>query len=101
MSATVLSMSISLDGFIAGPDGGSDHGLADGVERLHDWIDGASGPTGGPGRPSGVNGQVYTRSCPPARSWPAGGRSSPPPAGAATTTTACRSSSSPAAPLTI
>ena len=38
MSATVLYMSMSLDGFIAGPNVRPDNGLGDGGERLHDWI---------------------------------------------------------------
>lgn len=38
MSATVLYMSMSLDGFIAGPNERIDNGLGDGGERLHDWI---------------------------------------------------------------
>jgi dihydrofolate reductase len=61
VSATVLYMSMSLDGFIAGPNAGPGNGLGDGGERLHDWLwaDEASGPSGIPGRPSGVNGQVY------------------------------------------
>ena len=37
MSATVLYMSISLDGFIAGPNEGPDNGLGDGGHRLHEW----------------------------------------------------------------
>jgi dihydrofolate reductase len=37
MSATVLYMSMSLDGFIAGPNESLDNGLGDGGERLHDW----------------------------------------------------------------
>jgi dihydrofolate reductase len=37
MSATVLDMSMSLDGFIAGPNAGPGNGLGDGGERLHDW----------------------------------------------------------------
>ncbi len=61
MSATVLYMSMSLDGFIAGPNEGPDNGLGDGGHRLHEWVfDGEpGGPSGIPGRPSGVNGQVY------------------------------------------
>jgi dihydrofolate reductase len=53
VSATVLYMSMSLDGFVAGPN--EDPG------RLHDWLSGdePSGPSGVPGRPSGVNGQVF------------------------------------------
>jgi hypothetical protein len=37
MSATVLYMSMSLDGFIAGPNETDDNGLGDGGERLHEW----------------------------------------------------------------
>jgi dihydrofolate reductase len=37
VSATVLSMSMSLDGFIAGPNEGPDNGLGDGGHRLHQW----------------------------------------------------------------
>ena len=40
MSATVLYMSMSLDGFIAGPNVAVDNGLGDGGERLHDWLSG-------------------------------------------------------------
>src|SRR5918994_3288981 len=61
MAATILYMSISLDGFIAGPNEGPDNGLGDGGERLHDWAlaDEPRGTSGIPSRPSGVNGQVY------------------------------------------
>ena len=38
MSAAILDMSMSLDGFIAGPNEGPDNGLGDGGERLHDWL---------------------------------------------------------------
>lgn len=38
MGATVLYMSMSLDGFIAGPNEGPGNGLGDGGERLHDWL---------------------------------------------------------------
>ena len=38
MSATVLYMSMSLDGFIAGPNEGPGNGLGDGGHRLHEWI---------------------------------------------------------------
>ena len=38
MAATVLYMSMSLDGFIAGPNEGSDNGLGDGGHRLHEWL---------------------------------------------------------------
>jgi hypothetical protein len=38
MAKVVLSMSMSLDGFITGPDDGLDHGLGVNGERLHDWL---------------------------------------------------------------
>jgi dihydrofolate reductase len=61
MSLSVLYMSMSLDGFIAGPDDGPGNGLGDEGERLHDWLwtRGPSGPSGVPSRPPGVNGQVF------------------------------------------
>ena len=37
MASTVLYMSVSLDGFVAGPNERPDNGLGDGGERLHDW----------------------------------------------------------------
>ncbi|WCB94752.1 hypothetical protein DSM104299_03491 [Baekduia alba] len=60
MSATVLYMSMSLDGFIAGPNEGPGNGLGDGGDRLHEW---ALTEAGGGGRTlvdgrAGVNGQV-------------------------------------------
>lgn len=60
MSSTVLFMSMSLDGFVAGPNESVDNGLGDGGERLHEWIF-AGDPTehgGVPGRPPGVDGEV-------------------------------------------
>jgi dihydrofolate reductase len=60
MGASVLYMSMSLDGFVAGPNVAVDNGLGDDGERLHEWIF-AGAPTehgGIPGRPPGVNGQV-------------------------------------------
>ena len=63
MSATVLYMSMSLDGFVAGPNEGPDNGLGDGGERLHEWAFSTGADTdpssGVPGRPPGVNGQVF------------------------------------------
>jgi dihydrofolate reductase len=50
VAATVLYMSMSLDGFIAGPNEGLENGLGDGGHRLHEWA--LSGPR------TGVNGQV-------------------------------------------
>jgi dihydrofolate reductase len=58
MSSTVLYMSMSLDGFIAGPNEGPGNGLGDGGERLHEWVF----PGGGDAavEPRGVNKQVIT-----------------------------------------
>lgn len=36
--ATILDMSMSLDGFVAGPNESPENGLGDGGERLHEWI---------------------------------------------------------------
>lgn len=60
MSSTVLYMSMSLDGFVAGPNERPDNGLGDGGHRLHEWFS-AGAPTehsGVPGRPAGVNGAM-------------------------------------------
>ena len=38
MSSTVLYMSMSLDGFVAGPNAGPANGLGDGGHRLHEWL---------------------------------------------------------------
>jgi dihydrofolate reductase len=51
MSATVLYMSMSLDGFIAGPNERPGNGLGDGGHRLHEWA--LSSPVGE------VNGEVF------------------------------------------
>ena len=61
MSATVLYMSMSLDGFIAGPNAGMGIGLGDGGERLHEWVQlsDADPDSGIPGRPAGINGQLF------------------------------------------
>ncbi|MGH3757228.1 dihydrofolate reductase family protein [Actinophytocola sp.] len=37
MSSTVLHLSLSLNGFAAGPNVSPDNGLGDGGERLHEW----------------------------------------------------------------
>jgi dihydrofolate reductase len=52
MSRVVLYMSMSLDGFITGPDDGMDHGLGVNGERLHDWLR-AGGVDPGSHRPVG------------------------------------------------
>ena len=51
MSSTVLYMSMSLDGFIAGPNVSPENGLGVGGERLHAW------PL--PGDEGGVNRVIY------------------------------------------
>jgi dihydrofolate reductase len=62
VSATVLYMSMSLDGFIAGPNEGPGNGLGDGGHRLHEWAFAGAGArdSGVPAGPlSGVNGEVF------------------------------------------
>jgi dihydrofolate reductase len=59
MSSTVLYMSMSLDGFIAGPEDGIGNGLGNDGHRLHDWL---SDGRGGIGPTSGVNGEVFAES---------------------------------------
>jgi hypothetical protein len=36
-------MSMSVDGFVAGPNQSVQNGLGDGGERLHDWVFGVGG----------------------------------------------------------
>jgi dihydrofolate reductase len=38
MSKSVLYMSMSVDGYVAGPDDGPGNGLGDGGHRLHEWF---------------------------------------------------------------
>ena len=62
MAKTVLYMSMSLDGFIAGPNEGPDNGLGDGGERLHEWVfpDAEGGDfEAAVARLTGVNRQLY------------------------------------------
>lgn len=58
MSATVLYMSISLDGFIAGPNERVDNGLGDGGERLHEWLTGAEADPKEALTRARINGQI-------------------------------------------
>jgi dihydrofolate reductase len=58
LSATVLYMSMSLNGFVAGPNEGSDNGLGDGGERLHDWSMTGADDVEASRRLGGVNGKV-------------------------------------------
>ena len=51
MSASVLYMSMSLDGYIAGPNDEPGNPGGDGFERLHEWSPRRTGSTAGrPGR---------------------------------------------------
>jgi dihydrofolate reductase len=61
VSATVLYMSMSLDGFVAGPNAGPGNGLGDGGERLHEWFldDADADHKEVSGRLRGVNGQLF------------------------------------------
>ena len=56
MSASVLYMSMSLDGYIAGPNDEPDNPGGDGFDRLHEWI---TTPDGEYGRPSGPAGELF------------------------------------------
>src|SRR5690349_18972893 len=60
MSKAVLSMSMSVDGFIAGPHDGPGNGLGDGGHRLHAWFlpDADTGHQEAVGRLDGVNREV-------------------------------------------
>jgi hypothetical protein len=83
-------MSMSLDGFVTGPNVRPDNGLGDGGHRLHEWA--LAGPDADAdadhkavsGRLTGINGKIFDEMM-------ATGA-----AGMATTMTASRSSSSPA-----
>ena len=62
MSATVLYMSMSLDGFIAGPNEGPGNGLGDGGDRLHEWVLANADPDADlvlGGHLTGANAQVF------------------------------------------
>jgi dihydrofolate reductase len=56
VSASVLFMSMSLDGYIAGPNDEPANPGGDGFERLHEWI---ATPDGEYGRPSGPAGELF------------------------------------------
>jgi dihydrofolate reductase len=56
VSASVLYMSMSLDGYIAGPNDGPDNPGGDGFMRLHEWLATRDGESG---RPPGPAGEVY------------------------------------------
>jgi dihydrofolate reductase len=54
--ASVLYMSMSLDGYIAGPNDEPGNPGGDGFDRLHEWI---ATPDGNYGRPSGPAGELF------------------------------------------
>src|SRR6478752_4526806 len=56
MSVSVLYMSMSLDGYIAGPNDESSNPGGDGFMRLHEWI---ATPDGEFGRPEGPAGHLW------------------------------------------
>lgn len=56
MSKSVLYMSMSLDGYIAGPNDRPGNPGGDGFERLHDWL---TTPDGEFGRPDGPAGELW------------------------------------------
>jgi dihydrofolate reductase len=60
VGAIVLDMSMSVDGFVAGPKDEGDQGLGVGGERLHAWLwDGGVDPESHRPAEGGVNGQVF------------------------------------------
>ena len=56
VSASVLYMSMSLDGYIAGPNDEPDNPGGDGFDRLHEWFTTADGEFF---RPTGAAGQLW------------------------------------------
>jgi dihydrofolate reductase len=44
LAKVVLHFSMSLDGFVAGPEISAEHPMGQGGERLHEWMFGAVGP---------------------------------------------------------
>jgi dihydrofolate reductase len=56
VAVSVLYMSVSLDGYIAGPDDGPDNPGGDGFMRLHEWF---FGPDREFARPEGPAGELY------------------------------------------
>jgi dihydrofolate reductase len=56
MSSSVLYMSMSLDGYIAGPNDEPGNPGGDGFDRLHDWLE---APDAESDRPAGPAGQLW------------------------------------------
>ena len=61
MAKSILYMSMSLDGFITGPDDDEDNGLGIGGERLHAWLGDWKGSAAGFDPPAASR-QVYDES---------------------------------------
>ena len=59
MSSSVLYMSMSLDGFITGPDDNADQGLGADGERLHEWLGDWDGERPRGFHPPGPSGDVF------------------------------------------
>ena len=59
MSSTVLYMSMSLDGFIAGPEDGPGNGLGDDGECLHAWLGEPDGGVPQSFQPPGESGMIF------------------------------------------
>src|SRR6266545_2566076 len=59
MANIVLDMSMSLDGFIAGPEDDASHGLGLNGHRLHDWLGEGSGDDPRTFRPCGPSGEIF------------------------------------------
>jgi dihydrofolate reductase len=61
LAKVILHFSMSLDGFVAGPEVGVDHPMGKGGERLHDWMFPANPDLGENSRvtsPRGVDGEI-------------------------------------------
>ena len=59
MGNLVLDMSMSLNGFITGPDDGPDAGLGVDGHRLHAWLGDGAGEDPRSYRPDGPSGEVF------------------------------------------
>jgi len=59
MSSSILYMSMSVDGFIAGSGDDADHGLGVNGERLHDWLGEWHGDGPGGFRPAGASTAIF------------------------------------------
>lgn len=61
MTTLILYMSMSLDGFIAGPNDGEGHPLGQDGHRLHDWLRDAASTPSRTGLTPGPAGRCSTR----------------------------------------